>query len=157
MTPAINFAKKAGIDFKVHQYSHDADAPSYGLEAAQKLGLPAQQVFKTLMVQTETQALAVAVVPVQGQLNLKRMARALCVKKVQMADKTLAERSSGYVLGGISPLGQKKSLPTVIDAQAGDFATIFVSAGRRGLEIELSAADLATLTRARFADIAQIG
>ena len=157
MTPAINAAKKARIEFRIHEYEHDSAAQSFGQEAAQKLGLPAQRVFKTLVLQADNQSLAIAVVPVDGQLNLKLMAKALAVKKVQMAEKSQAERSTGYVLGGISPLGQKKNLATVIDCSAQKFASIFVSAGRRGLEIELCAQSLAQLTRAKFADIARIG
>jgi Cys-tRNA(Pro)/Cys-tRNA(Cys) deacylase len=157
MTPAINAVKKARIEFEIHEYEHAASAPSFGLEAAQQLGLPTQRVFKTLVLQAEDQSLAVAVVPVNGQLNLKQMAKALAQKKVQMADKFRAERVTGYVLGGISPLGQKKSLATVIDCSAQNFDSIFVSAGRRGLEIELAAHSLAQLTHAKFADIARIG
>lgn len=153
MTPAINIAKKARIDFKTHSYTHDKDAPSYGEEAAEKLGLSLERVFKTLVVEDEERHLAVAVVPVAGQLDLKAVAAALKVKKVKMAAPDAVERSSGYVLGGVSPLGQKKRLRTLIDTSARHHATIFVSAGRRGLEIELSADDLATLTAAGFADI----
>ena len=157
MTPAINAARKAGIEFNIHQYEHDASAQSFGQEAAQKLSVPPTQVFKTLLLQADDRSLAVAMVPVNGQLNLKRMAKALGVKKVQMADKSQAERATGYVLGGISPLGQKKRLASVIDASAQNFASIFVSAGRRGLEIELAASSLAQLISAKFADITRIG
>ncbi|MDF1690860.1 MAG: Cys-tRNA(Pro) deacylase [Zhongshania sp.] len=155
MTPAINLAKKHKIAHTVHEYSHDPASHSYGLEAVEKLGLNAAQVFKTLVVAQEPKGLAVAVVPVAGQLNLKAMAKALKVKKVAMAAPADVARSSGYVLGGVSPLGQKRLLPTVIDASAAGFASIYVSAGRRGLEIELAAQDLLALTGGLLAPIAQ--
>ena len=140
---------------RVHAYEHDAGSASYGLEAADKLQVPAARVFKTLVVGLEGVELAVAVVPVNKQLSLKSLARALGAKKAAMADPQAVERSTGYVLGGVSPLGQKKSLRTVIDQSAETFATIFVSAGRRGLEIELSPQDLCRLLDARFASIQQ--
>lgn len=153
MTPAINLAKSLGLDYQVHEYSHDSSAASYGEEAADKLGVPPEQVFKTLVVSDEAAKLAVAIVPVCSQLNLKKVAKALGCKKVQMADPKVVERSTGYVLGGVSPLGQKKRLPTVIDASAEQSATIYISGGKRGLEIELPAAQLAKTLQARFADI----
>lgn len=152
MTPAILAAKKAKISFTVHQYEHDASAPSYGLEAAEKLGAAPERIFKTLIVDTGME-LAVAIVPVAAMLNLKHMAQAAGAKKVAMADTHQAERATGYVLGGISPLGQKKRLKTFIDASAKDYPSIFVSAGRRGLEIELSPADLARLTGGAFVSL----
>ena len=155
MTPAINCAKKAKIPFQIHEYQHDASSQSYGLEAAEKLNIPAQQVFKTLVAKLDDSKLVVAVLPVDSMLSMKSLAKACGGKKAEMADKTEVQRSSGYVLGGVSPLGQKKSLTTVIDKSAKPFSTIFVSAGRRGLEIELSALDLQTLTRASFAAICQ--
>ncbi|WP_250655848.1 Cys-tRNA(Pro) deacylase [Alkalimarinus coralli] len=155
MTPAINCAEKAKIPYKVHQYEHDKSAASFGEEAAEKLNISAQQVFKTLVVELDSGGMAVAVLPVAGQLNLKSMAGAVKSKKAKMADPKAVERSSGYVLGGVSPLGQKKLLKTVIDRQALNFDTVFVSAGRRGLEIELSADDLATLLNASFADLSK--
>ena len=111
MTPAINLAKKLKINYQIHEYEHDPSAESYGLEAADKLGLPAEQVFKTLVVETESSKLAVAVLPVVDTLNFKKMAKALGCKKAQMADPKTVERSSGYVLGGVSPLGQKSVYP----------------------------------------------
>lgn len=148
MTPAIVAADRAGIVYRIHEYAHDPTAKSYGEEAARALGIDAARVFKTLLVAIngDSRKLAVGIVPVQGLLNLKQMARALGAKKVDMADPKIAERSTGYVVGGISPLGQKKGLPTVLDESALLFETIFVSAGRRGLEIELSASDLLGLT-----------
>lgn len=153
MTPAINCAQKAKLVYSVHQYAHDKSAASYGEEAADKLNLSPAQVFKTLVVELDSGALAVSVIPVSGQLNLKSMAAAAKAKKAKMADPKAVERSSGYVLGGVSPLGQKKRLKTVIDKRALEFDTIFVSAGRRGLEIELSPNDLATLLNASFAEL----
>ncbi|MES9993342.1 MAG: Cys-tRNA(Pro) deacylase [Candidatus Thiodiazotropha sp.] len=155
MTPAINTAKQAGIEYHTHSYQHDASHPSYGMEAAEKLGIPPQRVFKTLVVSLEPQGLAVAVVPVSMQLDLKAFAKAAKVKKVTMADARLVERTTGYVVGGVSPLGQKKRLLTLIDRSAVELSTIFVSAGRRGLEIELAAEDLARLLDAGFMSIAK--
>ena len=153
MTPAIKQLKQQKITFKTHQYQHDANAQSFGIEAVEKLSLNAEQVFKTLVVCTDTNQLAVAIVPVMFKLNLKAIAKALKVKKVKMADANRVEASTGYVLGGVSPLGQKKLLTTVIDASAEKFQHIYVSGGRRGLEIELSPQDLATMCRATFANI----
>lgn len=155
MTPAVNLVKQLKLDFKVHEYSHDPAANSYGLEAAEKLGVAAERVFKTLVVQDEQDKLAVAVIPVEHLLNLKKIAKALGAKKAQMADPKLVERTTGYVLGGVSPLGQKKRLPTVIDASAQSFDSIFFSGGRRGLEIELNPAILGQLLNAKFADLRQ--
>ena len=151
VTPAIIAAKKAGISFQIHQYQHDPSADSYGLEAAEKLGVPAVQVFKTLVVSLDGKQLAVAVIPVSQSLNLKAMARACGAKKAEMADKNLVQRTTGYVLGGVSPLGQKKLLPTRVDESAQQFPTIYVSAGKRGLEIEIAAGDLCQLCEGCFA------
>lgn len=153
MTPAINLAKKLNLDYHIHEYEHDPNSESYGLEAAEKLGLPPQQVFKTLVVETDGNKLAVAILPVIDSLNFKKMAKALGCKKVQMADPKAVERSSGYVLGGVSPLGQKKRLPTVIHQSAQELTTLHVSGGRRGLEIELPPKQLASSLNATFADI----
>ena len=153
MTPAINLLRQQGIAHRVLSYDHDPKAPSYGLEAAEKLGLEPARVFKTLLAASEKGELLVAVVPVVGSLDLKGLAHAAGVKKVEMADPAAAQRSTGYLLGGISPLGQKKRLRTFIDNSAQPFASIFVSAGRRGLEVELAPAVLAEHTQAKFADI----
>lgn len=142
MTPAILNLQRQKANFTIHEYAHDPSAPSYGLEAAEALGTPPEQVFKTLVVEDQEQQLAVAVVPVSSELNLKAMAKSLGSKRVKMADREKVERSSGYVLGGVSPFGQKKQLRTVMDQSAQDFASIFVSGGRRGLEVEIAPSDL---------------
>lgn len=151
-TPATVALTAAGIAFTVHTYEHDPSARSFGLEAADVLGLPAEQVFKTLLVETGA-GLAVGVVPVSGSLDLKAMAGALGVKRVAMADPAVAERVTGYVVGGISPLGQKRRLSTVIDKSAELFDVVYVSGGRRGLDLGLAPADLIALTGAVVADI----
>lgn len=151
-TPATVALTAAGVAFTQHAYEHDPAAPSYGLEAAHVLGLPAEQVFKTLLVDTGA-GLAVGVVPVAGQLDLKAMAGALGVKRVTMADPAAAERSTGYVVGGISPVGQKRALPTVVDESAELFEVVYVSGGRRGLDLGLAPADLVRVTGATLADI----
>jgi Cys-tRNA(Pro)/Cys-tRNA(Cys) deacylase len=151
-TPATVALTAAGVDFTVHAYDHDPSHPSYGEEAAEAMGVSPERVFKTLVADVDG-ALTVAVVPVAGQLDLKALASAVGGKKAAMADPALAERTTGYVRGGISPLGQRKRLPTVLDASAGGHATICVSAGRRGLEVELSPTDLTALTGATLAPI----
>ena len=153
MTPAVNAAKKAHIAYTLHSYEHDPAAVSYGTEAAEKMGVEPARVFKTLVAELDAKRFAVAVVPVSGMLSLKRLAEAAGAKKAKMADGADVERMSGYVLGGVSPLGQKKRLETFIDATARNFPTIYVSAGRRGLEIALSPEDLQALTGAAFAPI----
>jgi Cys-tRNA(Pro)/Cys-tRNA(Cys) deacylase len=155
MTPAIKAAESAGVTVKVHEYQHDPGNTRYGLEAAEALGLDPARVFKTLLVRQngDDRRLAVAVVAVTGQLDLKAMAAACGAKKVEMADPAQAERVTGYVVGGISPLGQKRGLPTVLDASVNDFATVFVSGGRRGLDIEIAPDDLARLCQASVAEI----
>ena len=153
MTPAINAVKKAKVTYKIHEYAHDSASPSYGLEAAEKLAVDENRVFKTLVVSLDNGELAVAIIPVSTTLSMKLIAKSLNAKKAVMADKTDVERSTGYILGGVSPIGQKKRLKTVIDSTAKDFASIYVSAGRRGLEIELRANDLSTLINGKFAEI----
>lgn len=153
-TPATVALTAAGVVFSVHTYDHDPAARSFGMEAVEALGLPAEQMFKTLVVDTGA-GLAVAVVPVSGSLDLKAMASALGVKRVEMARPEAAERSSGYVVGGISPLGQKRRLPTVVDESAGLFDLVFVSGGRRGMDIGLAPTDLIAVSGARVADIAR--
>jgi Cys-tRNA(Pro)/Cys-tRNA(Cys) deacylase len=155
MTPALDLLKKVRAEHRVHSYEHDLKAASYGLEAAEKLGLEPARVFKTLLACSEKGELLVAVVPVAGSLDLKALAHAAGVKKCEMADPAAAQRATGYLLGGISPLGQKKRLRTFIDQSAQPLPTIFVSAGRRGLEVELAADVLATHTQASFAEIAR--
>ena len=155
MTPAVNAAKRAKIAFKTHSYSHDPNSASYGEEAAQALGIAPERVFKTLLVSLDgdPKKLAVGVVPVIGTLNLKALSTALGCKKVAMADPKEAQRATGYLIGGISPLGQKKRLPLLLDQSAGQFETLYVSGGKRGLEIELAPADLLRLSGGRYADI----
>ena len=153
MTPALDLLKKVRAEHRVHSYEHDPKAASYGLEEAEKLGLDPLRVYKTLLASSEKGELLVAVVPVIGTLDLKALAQAAGVKKCEMADPALAQRATGYLVGGISPLGQKKRLRTFIDQSAHAFETIHVSAGRRGLEVELSADVLATHTLGHFAGI----
>jgi Cys-tRNA(Pro)/Cys-tRNA(Cys) deacylase len=151
-TPATVALARAGIAFTVHTYEHDPAADSFGLEAATVLGLDPAQVFKTLLVSVDGR-LVVAVVPVAGRLDLKAVAAAVGGKKAVMADPAAAERATGYVVGGISPIGQKRPHPTVVDDSALAFATVYVSGGRRGLDLGLSPADLVALTSATVAPV----
>jgi Cys-tRNA(Pro)/Cys-tRNA(Cys) deacylase len=153
-TPATLALTASGVPFTVRSYEHDPAAASYGEEAAEALGVAPEQVFKTLLAEVDG-ALTVAVVPVSGSLDLKALAAAVGGKRAAMADPAAAERSTGYVLGGISPLGQRKRLPTVVDASAQGRPTVCVSAGRRGLEVELAPEDLVRLTGAALAPIAR--
>ena len=152
-TPALVLVAKANVVFTVHEYHHDARSVSYGKEAADALGLAAEQVFKTLVAEVDGK-LVVAVVPVAGTLDLKALAAAAGGRKAAMAKVPDAERVTGYVVGGISPLGQKKRLPLFLDTSALTYPTVHVSAGRRGLEIELAPQDLLTLTDGQAAAIA---
>ena len=154
MTPAINAAKKARITIVVREYEHDPACAAYGLEAAEKLDVDPRRVFKTLVADLGGE-LVVAVIPVGEMLGLKHLAKAAGAKKAAMADKALVERTTGYVLGGVSPLGQKKRLRTFIDSSASSHPTILVSGGRRGLDIEISPQDLARVTAGRFFELAQ--
>lgn len=156
-TPAIKILTGAGIAHRVHAYAHDPRAESFGDEAVDalgaELGVEAAQIFKTLVIELSTGALAVAVLPVPAKLSLKAAAAALGAPKASMADKTKAERTTGYVLGGVSPLDQRKKLPTVVDASALDWDRVLCSAGKRGLEIELAPADLVRAAAAVTAPI----
>ena len=154
-TPALVALAAAGVPHTAHAYEHDpAGDVGYGLEAAQVLGVPPEQVFKTLMTAVDG-TLTVAVVPVTGRLDLKALAGAVGGKRAVMAERAAAERATGYVVGGISPLGQKTPHPTVVDETVDLFDTVFVSGGRRGLDVELAPADLVRLTGAVVADIAR--
>lgn len=158
-TPAIVALNAAGVHYREWTYRHAPDAASYGEEAAVSLGRDSRQVFKTLVVASQDSArrLGVGVVPVSATLDMKSFAAVMGVRKAALAPVSLAERTSGYVIGGISPLGQKKQLPTIIDASALAWPTILVSAGRKGLEIEIAPSDLAHLTTATFANISSPG
>jgi len=151
-TPATVALTRAGIAFTLHPYHHDPRATSYGLEAAASLGVPPARVFKTLLAEVDAK-LAVAVVPVDRQLDLKALARVLGASRAAMADQAAAERATGYVVGGISPVGQKRAHPTVVDESALGHPTVFVSGGRRGLDLEIGPADLVRITEAITAQI----
>jgi Cys-tRNA(Pro)/Cys-tRNA(Cys) deacylase len=153
-TPATAALDRAGVAYVVRAYEHDPSAPSFGLEAAAALGVDPARVFKTLLVDTD-RGLGVGVVPVDVLLDLKAVAAALGAKRATMADPAVAERTTGYVVGGISPVGQRKALPTVLDDSARQFATVLVSGGKRGLDIELAPEDLLAMTGGRTAAIAR--
>ncbi|WP_144821034.1 Cys-tRNA(Pro) deacylase [Marinobacter piscensis] len=155
MTPGIDAARKAGISHTIHEYEHDSASAGYGDEAAEKLGIDPARVFKTLVVLVDGKNLVVGLVPVTSMLSMKLIAKAAGGKKAVMADPQDVQRRTGYVLGGVSPLGQKTRLKTVIDASAQALDTIYISAGRRGLEIELAPDDLAHLTGAKLAPLQQ--
>ena len=152
MTPATKLLKANKIDFSIHEYEHDANAKSFGLEAAEKLNLRVEEVFKTLLV-TDEKNYFVAILPVHHQLNLKKVAQAVGAKKLKMSDPKDAERLRGYLVGGISPVGQKKRLKTVIDQSAQQLEKLYVSGGKRGLDIGLKPQDLAKVLSATFADV----
>lgn len=152
-TPAIALLVRQRIPHTTHRYDVPADSPRYGAEVAVALGVPPERVFKSLITEVDG-ALTVAVVPVTGELDLKALATAVGGKRATLADRALAERVTGYVRGGISPLGQRRSLPTVVDSSVENFTTVFVSAGRRGLQVELAPADLVRLCGAVTASIA---
>ena len=153
-TPATAALTRAGVAFTTHAYEHDPAAASYGLEAAEVLGLPADQVFKTLLADVDGE-LVVAIVPVARMLDLKALATAIGGKRAAMADPHVAERTTGYVVGGISPLGQRRALRTVLDDSALAYDVVYVSGGRRGFDLGLSPADLAAQTAATTAPIAR--
>lgn len=144
---------KAKIPYRLHEYQHDANAGAYGLEAAEKLQLPLEWVFKTLVAELDNGTLVVAIIPVDKKLNLKQLAKAAKAKKAAMAAPEKVQRSTGYVLGGVSPIGQKKRLATFIDESAQQLAQIYVSGGRRGLDIELTPTALQDVTQARFVSL----
>jgi Cys-tRNA(Pro)/Cys-tRNA(Cys) deacylase len=151
-TPATVALERAGVGFTRHAYEHDPAASSYGLEAAEALGLDPAAVFKTLLAEVDG-TLTVAIVPVTGQLDLKALAAAVGGKRAAMADPVVAERTTGYVVGGISPIGQKKRLTTVVDESALDLDTVYVSGGKRGLDLGIEPRDLVSLLGAQVARI----
>ena len=153
MTPAINLLKKYKCDFKIHKYEHDPACTNFGDEAVEKLSLDAKQVYKTLIVELSPKELIVCVIPVSNQLNLKEVADIFKAKKAQMAQKDEAQKTTGYLLGGISPLGQKKLLRTILDISIEDFKTIFISGGKRGLDIEIASKLLKEITNAKVGKI----
>lgn len=148
MTPAVNLLKKNKCSYKLHKYEHDPAITDFGNEAVEKLNLDAKQVFKTLLVELTPKELVVCVIPVANMLSLKEVANVFKAKKAVMANKDEAQKVTGYLLGGISPLGQKKKLRTVIDETAMNFSVMYISGGKRGLDIELSAKTLQSLTNA---------
>ena len=152
-TPATLALERAGVSFSLHEYAHDPSVTDFGAEAAAVLGVDPARVFKTLLASVSGVGLAVAIVPVAGQLDLKALAAALGGKRAAMADPALAERKTGYVVGGISPLGQRTRLPVVLDSAALAWPTVYVSGGRRGLDVSLAPADLAAVTGAVLAPI----
>lgn len=159
MTPAITEAKKLGLPVIIHKYNHDPNHDSFGREAAEKLGLSESQVFKTLLAELDDGTMAMALVPVSEKLSLKSLAKAAGCKKSRMADKRRVESATGYVLGGVSPLGQrgqrdqKKKTIAFIDISAKEYNTVFVSGGQRGVEIEVAPTELAKSINARFTDL----
>ncbi|QFU20431.1 Cys-tRNA(Pro) deacylase [Shewanella eurypsychrophilus] len=153
MTPAIITLKKAKIAFTIHEYHHEPSCDSYGLEAAEKLGLQLEQVFKTLVVQLDGKQLAVAIIPVDAKLSMKLIAKAAKAKKAAMANADDVQRSTGYKLGGVSPIAQKKRLMTFIDISAESLKQMYVSGGQRGLDIELAPDQLQRVTKAQFAPL----
>ncbi|MDI9243715.1 Cys-tRNA(Pro) deacylase [Marinobacter sp. CHS3-4] len=155
MTPGIKAAEAAGLNFSLHQYPLGQGGESWGMEASEKLGVEPARVFKTLIAQLDNGELLAGLVPVDTKLNLKALAKAAGGKKASMAEARLVERSTGYILGGVCPLGQKKALRTFVDESARQCQTVFVSAGRRGLEIELSPSDLLALTGGQYSPLRQ--
>ncbi|RDV27602.1 Cys-tRNA(Pro) deacylase [Alteromonas aestuariivivens] len=155
MTPAINLLNKKKLPYQILKYVHDTSAPAYGLEAAEKLSLPVNSVFKTLVVELDGKSCAVALIPVNQKLSMKKLAKAAGSKKASMIRPEDAERITGYQVGGVSPLGQKKALPTWLHVSAQWLQRMYVSGGRRGLEIEISPPDLIGLVRGKVADLTE--
>jgi Cys-tRNA(Pro)/Cys-tRNA(Cys) deacylase len=153
MTPAIEQLNKLSVPYQLHQYQHEPSCKSFGLEAVEKLGVAEEYVYKTLVVDVDNAYLAVAIIPVAQSLNLKKVAKVLSAKKVKMADANKVKNSTGYVLGGVSPIGQKKTLKTLLDSSASALQTLYISGGKRGLEIELSPKHLALSLQANYAEI----
>lgn len=155
MTPAVELLKKLQAKYRIHQYDHDPNWGAYGEEAAAKMEVNSERVFKTLVVQLDDSSLVVAIVPVSRSLDLKALAKLCKVKKAKMAEKSLVEKSTGYIVGGVSPLAQKKKLKTLIDRATLDFETVYISGGKRGIDLELAPQLLAQLTKAEFAPISK--
>jgi Cys-tRNA(Pro)/Cys-tRNA(Cys) deacylase len=153
MTPAINLLKKNKIDFKIHKYEHESHITNYGLEAASKLGLDESRVYKTLLCELTPKQLVVGIIPVNKSISLKQIAKSFNVKSAKMANKDEASKVTGYLLGGISAFGQKKQLKTLLDDSSKNYETIFVSGGKRGLDIEIKAEDIISVLNANYADI----
>lgn len=154
MTPAIKYLEKNKVEFSIHQYQHDPNTANYGQEAVEKMAVAAPQVFKTLVAQTDKGQLIVNIVPVEQQLSLKAVAKHLKTKKAKMAAHDTVVATTGYILGGVSPFGQKKRLTTLIDSSALSHNTIFVSGGKRGLEIEIAPEQLISLLGAHSIELA---
>jgi Cys-tRNA(Pro)/Cys-tRNA(Cys) deacylase len=154
MTPATRLLDQHAVDYRLHSYEHTAANSDYGIDASAQLGVPAERVFKTLVAELDSHELVVAIVPVSGRLHMKSLANAAGAKKAFMAERTKVEKTTGYVLGGVSPLGQKKTLRSFIDESALGFDTIFISGGRRGLEIEVAPRALPDMLAAAFVAIA---
>ncbi len=157
MTPAIILLEKSGTPHVVHEYLHDAACTDFGIEAATKLNVPLTQMYKTLVVRSDAGQLALVLVSVQDKVDLKKLAHAMSSKKADLADPGLAEKTTGYVIGGISPLGGRKRLPVFIDSSMSSQQNIYISAGRRGLQLELTAGDLIQLTQATVVPLAVSG
>lgn len=157
MTPAIKLLDQAGVPYQLHTYTHDASCTDYGMEAATKLQVEPQLIFKTLVVRNDTGTLALALVNVADRLDLKKLAQALHCKKADLADPAVAEKTTGYVVGGISPLGGRKVLPTLIDIRIEQLTSVYISSGKRGMQIELRRDDLVRLTNAQVVSIAVSG
>jgi Cys-tRNA(Pro)/Cys-tRNA(Cys) deacylase len=152
-TPCLSLLEQEGIAYRIHSYEHDRDTTSYGLEAAEKLAIEADRIFKTLVVQLDSGELVIGIIPVTMKLVMKSVAKVFHAKKAQMAPAPLVERTTGYVLGGVSPIGQKRLLPTIIDETAILFETILVSGGMRGLDVEIGTDLLKDLLKAEFESI----